>query len=108
MCCSTHRPDVGCFSHTVKHGRAPAGLVDLGAVGRGDEAAEGEPAGRVALRKAGDGRAAGAVERREEGALARDRQPRVLVVQARQQLRRRAVALPARDTDRTLRAAPGI
>jgi hypothetical protein len=51
---------------------------------------------------AGDGGAAAAVQRRQERALADDREPRVLVVQRRQELRRRVVALSARDADGAL------
>ena len=48
---------------------------------------------------AGDGGAAAAVQGGEEGALTHNRQAGVLVVEAGQVLRRRIVALPARDAN---------
>ena len=83
---------------------APRGLEDLAAVHGGNQAAEGQPTARAALRQARDRRAAGAVQRRQERALAHHRQARVLVVQRAQQLARRAVILAARDADRALLA----
>ena len=85
------------------HARPPASLIDLLAVRGGDEAAEGQAPGRVLLREARDGRAAGAVQGGQERPLAQHRQPRVLVVQRRQDVQGGAVALSAGYADRALR-----
>ena len=87
----------------VTAGLAPRGLEDLAAVHGSNQPAEGQFAGAVALRQAGDRRAAGAVQRLEKRALTHHREPRVLVVQRREQLARGRIVLAARNTDRALR-----
>ena len=76
-------------------GAAPACLEDGLAIGGGYEAPEGEAARGAALRQTGDGRSAGAVQGGQEGPLAHDRQPCVLMVQGCQQIACCTVPVPA-------------
>src|SRR5262249_45058708 len=85
---------LGAEANGIGDGALPPRLVDVAAVGLGDQAAKAQPPG-------GDGgvardrRATGALEHREEGALGRERGRGVGVVDRSKQ-RERAPLLPAR------------